>query len=212
MSVAVVSSCYGGVDEILSPPTQDIGVDRWLMVTDDDREFDGWETLHQPRPWVHGRFAAKHAKAQPFDYVDTDVAIWLDSGAIVTSEHLVSVAVDTLGDADLALWRHPERDNVIDEAAVSVTMTKYDGQHCRQQAQCYVDQGLPDALYATGCIVWRNNEAARDFGRMWLAEMLRWSLQDQLSFPYVAWKLGVEPNTMPQSLWRNHYVKWRGHS
>lgn len=212
MSVAVVSSCYGGVDVLLSPPTQNVSVDRWLMVTDQDNVPDGWEILTQPRPWMHGRLAAKHAKAQPFDYVDTDVVIWLDSGAVIQSPDLVGVALETLEDADVALWRHPERHDIRSESTTSATMGKYNGQHCREQADHYSAQGLPDALYATGCIVWRNNETTRRFGQMWLTEMLRWSLQDQLSFPYVAWKLGVEPNEMPYSLWRNPYVKWRGHA
>lgn len=212
MTVSVVSSCYGGVDVLLSPPTQSVDVDRWLMVTDQDNVPDGWEVLTQPRPWVHARFAAKHAKAQPFDYVDTEYAIWLDSGARITSEHLVEMALEALGDADVALWRHPERHNVVDESTTSAAMGKYHGQHCQAQAQHYAAQGLPAALYATGCIVWRNTTTTRDLGRLWLAEMLRWSLQDQLSFPYVAWRLGVEPNLLPGNLWRNPHIRWRGHA
>lgn len=212
MTVSVISSCYGGVDVLLSPPTQSVEVDRWLMVTDQGNVPDGWEILTQPRPWVTPRFAAKHAKARPFDYVDTDVAIWLDSGAVITSEHLVETCLQALGDADIALWRHPERNNVFDEATTSAAIGKYTGQHCRAQAEHYLDTGLPDALYATGCIVWRRTVRNDRFGQAWLAEMLRWSLQDQLSFPFVAWKLGVTPNEMPHSLWRNPHVKWRGHA
>lgn len=212
MSVAVVSSCYGGVDVLLTPPPQSVHVDRWVMVTDQENVPDGWEVIHQPRPWVHPRFAAKHAKTQPFEYVNTDVAIWLDSGAVITSEHLVEVALETLGQDDIALWRHPERNDVWSEATTSAAMGKYNGQHCREQAEHYRSQGLPDALYATGCIAWKNTIRNYRFGRAWLAEQLRWSLQDQLSFPYVAWRMSVTPNEMPYSLWRNPYVKWRGHA
>lgn len=212
MTVAVVSSCYGGVDALLTPPEQSVNVDRWVMVTDQDKVPDGWDTVHQPRPWVHARFAAKHAKAQPFDYVDADVAIWLDSGAVITSEHLIETCLNALGDADMCLWRHPERSTVTDESTTSAAFGKYVGQHCKQQAEHYVRTGfVDDSLYATGCIVWRNTKDNHHFGQAWLAEMLRWSLQDQLSFPYVTWKLGVTPHTMPANLWRNPWIRWRGH-
>lgn len=211
MNVSVVSSCYGGIDALLAPPSQSVDVDRWVMVTDQAAVPDGWEIVRQPRPWVHARFAAKHAKAQPFDYVDSEVAVWLDSGARITSEHLIETCLDALGDADVAVWRHPERHNIVDESTTSAAMGKYDGQHCKAQAEHYAAQGLPPSLYATGCVVWRNTIRNYRFGQAWLSEMLRWSLQDQLSFPYVAWKLGVRPNTMPESLWRNPWIRWRGH-
>ncbi len=213
MTVTVISSCYGQFDTILVPPEQTSTVDRWLMVTDDfDGGYDaGWDVLVQPRPWVHPRFAAKHAKAQPFDYTDADIAVWLDAGAVIQSRQTIEWLVDELGDHDMAMWLHPERNNVYDEATCSAAIGKYEGQHCRQQAEHYQSQGLPDVLWATGCIVWRNTDANRLLGRMWLSEMLRWSLQDQLSFPYVSWRCGIRPTPLNHKLWRNPYVRWRGH-
>ena len=182
------------------------------MVTDQDNVPDGWEQLQQPRPWMHPRLAAKHAKCQPFDYVDADIAIWLDSGAVIKSEHFIEWLLDELGDNDLALWAHPERGNIWDEATTSAAIGKYQGQHPRQQAQHYLDQDLPDALFATGCIVWRRTDQNIALGRSWLAEQVRWSMQDQLSFPYVAWRHGIKPVRLGHNLWRNPHVKWRGHS
>lgn len=212
MSVAVVSSCYGGIDSLKQPPDQSLEPVEWVMVTDSDSAPDKWTYLFQKRDWVSPRFAAKHAKAQPFDYVGTDIAIWLDTGATIKSAEFVADAVASLGDADVAMWPHPERNNIIDEAAVSTTMNKYGGQFPNHQAAHYVNQGLPDALWATGCIVWRNTPKNVAAGRHWLTEMLRWTLQDQLSWPYVAWNHGLRINPLPQSLWGNRYIQWTGHN
>lgn len=212
MKLAVVQSCYGGIDSLLDSPRQSVEPDEWVMVTDGDIHPETHRHVMQPRPWMHPRLAAKHAKMQPFDYVDADVAIWLDTGAVIKSEHLIETGLEVLGDADMALWQHPERGNIHDEATCSAAMGKYDGQHTRQQAAHYIAQGLPPGLWATGFIVWRNSERTRRMGAHWLAECVRWSMQDQLSFPYVAWMHDVDVNAMPQSLWRNSHVTWRGHN
>jgi DNA polymerase-1 len=44
-------------------------------------------------------------------------------------------------------------------------------------------------LWACGAIVWRNSDKARQFGHAWHEENVRWSIQDQVSFPYLVWKL-----------------------
>ena len=38
---------------------------------------------------------------------------------------------------------------------------------------------------------------------MWLRENRRWSYQDQLSLPYLLWKLDIEPAVIPYPLWGN---------
>ena len=35
----------------------------------------------------------------------------------------------------------------------------------------------------------------------WWEEILEWSLQDQLSLPYVSWVLGVQPYVIPGNLY-----------
>jgi hypothetical protein len=208
VKVAVVSSCYGAIDQLVSPPPQLVDADEWVMVHDLALAPQPWRSVREVRGWAHPRFAAKHAKCQPFDYVDSDVAIWLDSGARITSVTFVAECVKALGDADVACWPHPQRATIYEEAAVSAPIPKYHGMDVFGQVESYGD---PPGLFATGCIVWRNTDTNRRLGAAWLSEQLRWGVQDQLSFPYVLHTHGVTPNPLPGGLYNSGLVTWTGH-
>jgi hypothetical protein len=81
------------------------------------------------------------------------------------------------------------------------------------QAAHYLSDGLlaGSGLWACGTIVWRNVEKAREFGRRWYDENVRWTIQDQISFPYLVWKLQPNFGVFPAHEYENHYLKWWMH-
>jgi hypothetical protein len=46
---------------------------------------------------------------------------------------------------------------------------------------------------------------------MWWQENLWWTIQDQLSFPYVCWKLGFDPDVWEGDQGRNSWFSIRWH-
>jgi hypothetical protein len=66
-------------------------------------------------------------------------------------------------------------------------------------------------LWACGAIVWRNNDSARTFGQAWYEENLRWSIQDQVSFPYLLWNLKPNLGLFPHREFHNPYLTWWKH-
>jgi hypothetical protein len=76
---------------------------------------------------------------------------------------------------------------------------KYKDYPMREQVQAYVDDGMPEAwgLFACGVIGWRFTDEAKRFGNLWLDEVYRWTIQDQISLPYLLWREG-----MPFGLWQ----------
>jgi hypothetical protein len=66
-------------------------------------------------------------------------------------------------------------------------------------------------LWACGAIVWRNSDKARRFGFAWHEENVRWSIQDQVSFPYLVWKLNPNFGVFPAREFHNPYLTWWGH-
>lgn len=209
MSVAVVSSCYGQIDEIVAPPWQTFTPNEWVMVTDESDVPDGWRTVRQARAWAHPRFAAKHAKCRPFDYTDADVAIWLDSGARILSDRFVVECLTALGGDDVACWSHPQRSTMRSEAELCMGIPKYAGMAMVDQVDSY--NVIDDKLYATGCIVWRRCSLVERIGAEWIAQQLRWGVQDQVSFPYVLRKFGVTPKPLPGGLYNSGLVAWTAH-
>lgn len=212
--ITVVSACYGAYDQPIAPPEQDIDV-RWVMVTDGAVPVpEPWEAIYEPRPHLHPRMAAKVPKCLPFEYAETDVAIWLDASAQILTTSFVRTVAETLADGDIAQWVHPQRDCIHPEADVSASMAKYEGQPVHEQVAHYRKIGHPDqfGLWATGCMAWRITWTASDAGREWLAEQVQWTYQDQLSWPAVVRWNDLDIRPLPGGLWDRQMVQFRGHA
>lgn len=139
---------------------------------------------------------AKRYKLLPHLFFPRDnVTVWVD-GNIRLKVEVGAVVEALLGDADVAVCKHPYRDNVYQEFA---TLEKdrrfaipYLQSQLRQQRQAYIDEGLPrDApLFECNILVRRNNARVAGLMNAWWAEICRWQWRDQVSFPYVVWKYG----------------------
>lgn len=207
--VAVLTSCYDAYDPVVAPRPQNLDID-WICVTDGKAgpPPPPWREVIEPRPHMPPRMAAKVARCRPDLYTDADVTVWLDASARLRRGDSVEQLVGQLGDGLIAQWVHPGRTTIAAEAEVSALMRKYAGQPMRQQVDAYYAEGFPEpGLWATGCIVRRAGESMAALGDAWLREMCRWSWQDQISLPFVLWKLGVAPVALsPGSLWGNPLV------
>jgi hypothetical protein len=129
--------------------------------------------------------------------------VWIDSNMEVTSPTFVREAIACIHDG-LALFAHPRRDCIYEEAEACLGPEsrngKYANQPIREQVAHYRSEGHPEhaGLYACGTIAWdRYDTKRRKVGYQWLAECARWSYQDQLSFPFICRRLGVEPGLFP---------------
>jgi hypothetical protein len=212
--ITVVSACYGGYDGPAAPPVQDTDV-RWVMVTDGRCYVPPpWEVIIEPRNHLHPRMAAKVPKCLPFEYADTDIAIWVDASAQIHREDFVSTCVAALGDGEVAQWVHPQRDCIEPEADVSAGMAKYAGQPVQAQAAHYIKDGHPRwfGLWATGCMVWRRTKHHERVGQDWLREQTIWTYQDQLSWPVVVRRNDLDLRYMPGNLWDRQLLTFRPHA
>jgi len=202
--VAIVSANFGNFDQVRTQAKQDIDVD-WIIFSDDPH-------LNPPKPWklivnedrgAHPNMAAKRFKLLPD--VSHRYVIWIDANMEVTSRSFAREALGFIHDG-IALHKHPRRDCIYDEAEASLGAEsqngKYEGLGIEEQVARYWDEGHPKnaGLYACGTIAWdRGDPKARRLGLEWLGECARWTYQDQLSFPVVCRRLGIQPGVFPFS-------------
>jgi hypothetical protein len=210
---AVITAIYDGYDD-LKPAVHQVGLDvEWILVTDDPtvpEDVLGWHVICEPRPGIHPNRAAKRPKFLPWEYTDAPASVWVDGSYRVTSPAL---AAEVLATADpLTQFIHPYRGCAYAEAEYSLTLEKYSGEPLAAQAACYREAGFPEqwGLWTTPLIGRQHTAEVRQFGELWLAEVDRWSFQDQVSEPYVLHSLGLRPALLPGDHWFNPWVKWEG--
>lgn len=210
MRVALITACYGAYDPIRALP-EGHGFDDAVLVTESlDVVTEGWRVHFEPRN-EHPRLAAKRPKMMPWLYTDCDAAVWLDASFEITGD-LSSWVRPILQVEDFVAWVHPEgRVDFADEAAVCWDWPKYAGYDLRGQVEAYKADGMPRhwGLFAAGMLGWRFTEEAMAVGKWWYGQQVRWSVQDQVSLPYVLWLKGKRFGTWPANEYDNPYVKLR---
>ena len=215
LGTTLVTALYGDF-EPLRPLPAFHGFDDAVCFTDDpELQADGWRMVVLPSD-LHPRLAAKAPKMLPFDFVKTEFAVWIDAAFEITGEGFREFCEQAVVGKDLVVWEHPDlwhRSCLYQEAAYCQDWPKYCDWPIREQTEHYRAEGMPEGfgLWACGAIVWRNNDKARQFGQAWYEENLRWSIQDQVSFPYLVWKLNPNFGVFPAREFHNPYLTWWEH-
>jgi hypothetical protein len=203
MRVALITASYGAYDPIRDVPEWH-GFDDAVAVVDDPSIVgDGWRVHVEPVPG-DPRLAAKRPKMMPWLFTDCDAAVWVDASFEVVGRGFRGWVDTHLERNDFIAWQHPEgRRCITQEAEVCWFFRKYAGQPIREQVGAYLRDGFPRfwGLFAAGALGWVFSPEAKGLGAAWLRECEAWSVQDQISLPYLLWSRNVR-----FGLWRaNEY-------
>ena len=208
-TVAIYTAIFGGFDTLKTHP--DIPDVDFIVFTDDETlaDRDDWRAVTTASS-SNSRLAAKYPKivgpqSSPLDRYK--FTIWIDGSLEITSPTLIEALAD-LGPDGFAIYRHSYRDNIRDEAQLSVMMAlgrysftsvKYAGQPILEQVQYYMSLGYADdaGLWGTGVLARVRSGRLDACMTDWMVENERWSVQDQISLPYVLWRHKIVPRELP---------------
>jgi hypothetical protein len=163
------------------------------------------EKLHD-NGHLTGHYLGKIPKCAPhlLGHTDDDI-LWIDGSMRPTGKSLDSLFA-LVAPGGVGCFRHRQRDCIYQEYHASLRMKRSHGEPLRKQVDHYRKEGHPEhwGLWECGLIVWRG--AQKKLGEAWLAQLLTWSSQDQLSFPYLLRREGVtvsdlHPGTVVQNPW-----------
>lgn len=202
MKTTVYSAIYGDYDE---PKAQPLKVKPILYT--DKIETDDLEVRRVDRKEPHPRMKAKYFKCNS-QILDCDVSIWIDGSALVYHPDFEAWCLEQLGDGDIALARHPDRDCIYDEANFCVFMPKYRDLPIMGQVEEYKKQGYPahKGLWECGLLIRRHNDKIKRFNKMWWEHNKKYTYQDQLSFPVCARECDLDIRTININLHNNEVV------
>ena len=224
VKVALISADLGGLRGNLSPRYAPQELPQgWSL---DSFFFD--ETNFPLRPSLSPRLQAKIPKMLGYELAPGyDFYIWIDSSFVVVDPGAVRWFVESCAGCDIAVFRHPERGSIRQEAeyirqAVAegnrYLASRYLGEPLDEQVRLYLaDPQFRDlSLFSLGAFVYRAEMLAdprRNLMPLWFYHNARYSIQDQLSFPYLAYLMrerGLRVGLLDGGIYDNGYLAFCG--
>lgn len=167
---------------------------------------------------THNRLVAKLPRMQFYKLLDKeyDFYIWLDSKFTILDNWLdvILKLIELYGQHDLVVCKHSERNSVVSEfeymqyyvrkrskniCSKYVLKDMYYQVHDYLSDACFID----DKLYETGFLLYsRNILNHKDFLDAWYAHNFYYSIQDQLSLPYLLQKYNIDVCPLQQSVYQ----------
>lgn len=161
---------------------------------------------------MHPRLAGKIPKMLAWDtHPGYDHYLWLDSCFSLTRPDAVAWFLDHLGDHEAAFFRHRSRTSIREELDFVLTemeagneylLDRYRGEDMDRQVATYLGDPTfhDDRLIEAGAFVYSArlvSDARSNAMREWFHHNCRWSVQDQLSLPYVLHQFDVDVTMLP---------------
>lgn len=140
------------------------------------------------------RYVKFHPK-ELFNNEEYDYSIYIDGNILVVSD-LTSLTYGVNEKTGLAFHRHQFRNCIYNEIEVCRLIKKGNYKKLREQTDKYRKEGFPEGfgLYECNVIVsdLKNNNSCKILDEWWNDFYNAQSYRDQISLPYVIWKLGYK--------------------
>jgi hypothetical protein len=219
MKVLLVSANLGAFDvqrqEHFAQDTKEIEVCAIVQFTDEN---------FPPRVnSLHPRMQAKIPKFLAWEYFPGyDYYIWMDGSVRIKSPNFIKKILSLIGRHDMMVMKHPERNSIGQEFAYVDTLmragsiylnSRYAGEAMGEQVSLYLNTPgfVDDRLFActyfcyTGLLTRQKPEFFSD----WYYHCCRYSVQDQLSLPFLLYKHNIN-YTQFDSLEFQDLLEWTG--
>lgn len=202
--IAVYTANIREYDNLNNPLTPSKNV-KYFVFSDTERKKIGvWDVIKpdyfNSSPTRSARFYKLHPH---FYFQEYDYSIWIDSNLTmcVTPEDLIN---SVEGNKGLAIWRHPLRDCIFDEARECIRLGKDEPEIIEQQINRYYCEGFPKkfGLWETGAMIRRHNEPEiKELMSLWWREIQNGSKRDQIGLAYALWKSQIAVGSIaPQGI------------
>lgn len=212
----VVFTCIaGGYDELPPVRAPEPGV-RYVCFSDGSvAPADGWEMRPLPRDFASAALANRYVKMHPHVlFPEFALSVYVD-GNMAFGPGVKALADRALADHDMAAYGHPFRDCVYEESVECAAVGHDWIWNYERHVNRYRREGMPAKLGMFECnILLRRHNAPAVVALMeaWWLEYTRGAKRDQLSFPYVLWRLPVRLNNLGQSGIRSGIGMFRLHA
>lgn len=194
-NVTVYTSITGGKDKLIDD--QKKGESPFMAFTDFAFDSNTWERKPAYGGFSDPRRNSRIQKILVHKYLDSEYSIYID-GNISLLKPPEELITTHLKNHDIAVFKHPSRDCLYDEAMICAKRGLDDPEVIIQQVKRYEDAGYAKhkGLCECGVILRRHTPKVEAFNNAWWAEYCSGSRRDQISFMYAADKVGIRVNAI----------------
>lgn len=214
--LVVYSAVIGGYDD---PPAvsypQPQGV-QLVCISDRLIEDPGpWEIVRVDSEPISARAQAKVYKLFPHVlFPNMKISIWLDGTFEIIGDMSELADMALKGGGEMAVFLHPTRACAYAEARACRRLKKENMERLDRQMARYKAKGFAEnmGLLHGGVLIRRHgHRSVIETMESWWYEVSEFSMRDQLSFNFVAWRQGLGVESLDQPIDDNVYLKWRSH-
>lgn len=214
MRVAILSANLGNFDTPVDPVPQLFpeGVKQVVFHRFTDEDFP-------PVAGLTPRFQYRIPKLFGWQmFPDFDIYIWLDGVFSFTRDDCLQWFMQNLGDADMAFFKHPQRNTIKEEVdhieqklqeGSKYMIPRYkNGLHKEQMELINKDsEYTDDILYTSTAFIYRNNTYTQLALRAWWYLQSRYFTCDQVALPYALGNSLIKVNVLPGDQYHSDYLK-----
>jgi hypothetical protein len=207
--IVVYTAIYGNRDDLKEPSVELEGCSLVCFTDNESLRSKSFDLRVCPPTDSDLVRSAQFFRILPHRFFpDFEYSLWID-GSVVFKKGDIRLLIDRyLRDHDMALFAHPDRDCVYDEAEAWISNRNEEPGLIRAQMEHYRKEGYPphNGLVAGGIILRRHlsPEVVR-VDEDWWKEISHFSRRAQLSFNYVAWRNNFKWATLEGLIWDNEY-------
>ncbi len=214
-SFVVYTAITNGYDSLKEPPPIWQGQADFVAFLESAPAVTNWSTRPICRQFKDPCRNAKIHKILPHRYFsDAEYSLWIDGSILVrTPLPLMHLVEKFLKESDIALFKHRWRNCIYAEAVACLRGKADSPAVIDTQMQKYCDEGYPpnNGLVECGVILRRHSKKIQQFNEAWYAEICDNSRRDQLSFNYVAHKMGIKMAHFPGTLSNSTHFHLKNH-
>jgi hypothetical protein len=193
-NIVVYTAITNSYDTLKSPPDFN-GDAECVAFMDEVQPCNGWQIRPACSDFSDPCRNAKAHKILPHVYFpDKEYSLWIDGSVTIKFTFPISRLIrENLSECDLAVFRHPRRSCIYQEASICSALYKDDPALIGRQVQRYAAEQYPADNGLAECTVLLRRHTSRviQFSEMWYDEITKYSRRDQLSFNYVAHRLDI---------------------
>lgn len=192
MKLLIFTANLGNFDKTQNNEEQELsdGIDQIEYWRCTDEDFPSRFNAITPR------LQARLVKTHGWQFKEADIYLWVDSSCRLPRADSARWFMEQLGDKDMAVFKHPDRRTVQEEADFLKKRLKLEaaGKKKPYVLPRYENEDIDgqlaevdpqDRLYASTALIYRNTIGVREALKAWWLHTSRFHSIDQLSLPYV---------------------------